>query len=158
MNYSFIGILYNLRSAYNVGSIFRTASSLGFKKLYLYGITPTPDNKKVIKTSLGAENYVEWEKIYRIKKIIQKLKEENFQIICLEQHKDAVYLQDLNPTEKMCFIVGNEINGIDKKVLSLANFILEIPIFGQKESLNVSIAFAVAAYFCALKLKYYILK
>jgi 23S rRNA (guanosine2251-2'-O)-methyltransferase len=151
-NYSFVGILYNIRSAYNVGSIFRTASACGMKKLYLFGITPTPENEKVKKTSLGAENYVEWEKIYRIKKIIKELKKENYTIVSLEQTKKSIYLQNFKPKRKTCFIVGNEIRGISKEVLNLSDFIVEIPIFGQKESLNVSIAFSVAVYFSLFKL------
>lgn len=145
-------ILYNIRSAYNVGSIFRTACSLNFEKLYLFGITPTPENRKVKKTSLGSENYLKWQKVKRIKKLIKELKKEGFLVVSLEQTKKSIMLQDFEPKkEKICFIVGNEVKGINKNILKMSDFVVEIPIFGQKESLNVSIAFAVASYYLALK-------
>lgn len=145
-------ILYNLRSAYNVGSILRTAASLNFEKIYFFGITPTPDNPKVKKTSLGSENYLDWEKIKNFKKTINQLKKEKFKIVALEQSPRSILLSNFKiSTSKICLIVGNEIEGLPTRVLNLADYIVEIPIFGQKESLNVSIAFAVFSYWLVLK-------
>lgn len=148
-------LLYNLRSAYNVGSILRTASSLNFEKIYFFGITPTPSNRKVKKTALGAEEYVSWEQIKNFKKTILELKKEKFQIVALEQSPRSIILQNFKPSSsKIVLIVGNEVKGLNQRVLNLADSIVEIPIFGQKESLNVTIAFAVAAYFLVLSQKF----
>jgi len=149
----FVVVLDNIRSLYNVGSIFRTAEALGFDKVYLGGITPAPDNKNfqaIHKTALGAEKYLAWEKSYSILKILKKLKEQNYYLIALEVGKSGIKINQFKKLppkyQKIALIVGNEIKGINKKYLNYCDKILEIPLVGKKESLNVSVAFGIGAF------------
>ena len=149
----FVVVLDNIRSLYNVGSIFRTAEALGFDKVYLGGITPAPDNKNfqaIHKTALGAEKYLAWEKSYSILKILKKLKEQNYYLIALEVGKSGIKINQFKKLppkyQKIALIVGNEIKGINKKHLNYCDKILEIPLVGKKESLNVSVAFGIGAF------------
>jgi tRNA G18 (ribose-2'-O)-methylase SpoU len=149
-----IGILHDIRSVHNVGSIFRTADGAGFSKLYLCGITPAPLDrfKKVrpdfAKVALGAEKSMAWESVPDTVALIQKLKSEGWEILALEQSKKSMPLMSLEDIGRRncALIVGNEVDGIPPLVLKLADHILEIPMFGKKESLNVSVAFGIAAY------------
>lgn len=149
-------ILDNIRSFHNVGSIFRTADGAGVKKIYLCGITPTPidqfsqKNLKLTKVSLGAEDFVAWEYKKSTSRLIRTLRKRGYQILALEQHKSAqsYKLINLSPKEldKTVLVVGTEVKGINQSVLELVDTIIEIPMKGQKESLNVSVAFGVAIY------------
>ncbi len=146
-------ILHNIRSLHNVGSIFRTADGAGFEKIYLSGITPKPVDefsrarKQLAKVSLGAEKYVLWEKVKSTTTLIDNLKKDGYKIFALEQSKTAVpYYKHGSIIEKSCLVVGNEVKGLPSSVLQRADKILEIPMFGAKESLNVSVAFGIAAY------------
>lgn len=147
-------VLDNLRSVYNVGSIFRTANAVGVDKIYLCGTTPTPLDKKgdrrkdFSKVALGAEDTVVWEYFDNTLECIKKLKEENYFIIALEQSDDAVDYKEASVVgkEKVAFVVGNEVEGITKEVLAYSDVIAEIPMLGTKESLNATIAFGVAVY------------
>lgn len=150
-------ILHNIRSLHNVGSIFRTADGAGFEKIYLSGITPKPvdefsrTRQQFTKVSLGAEKYISWEKVKSTTSLIDNLKKEGYKIFALEQSKTAVpYYQQRNFPEKSCLVVGSEIKGLPKSVLSRAERILEIPMRGKKESLNVAVAFGIVAYRLAL--------
>lgn len=149
----FVAVLHNIRSLHNVGSIFRTADGAGMRKIYLCGITPAPVDSfgrpipQLVKTSLGAEKYVEWEKVSSSAKLIGKLKKEGYEIIAVEQDKKSAPLDKFKAgKKKICLIMGNEVSGLPKPVLKLADRILEIPMLGKKESLNVSVAFGIAAY------------
>jgi len=149
----FIAVLHNIRSLHNVGSIFRTADGAGVRKIYLCGITPSPVDSfgkpvpQLIKTSLGAEKSVEWEKAVSISRTIKKLKAGGYKIIAVEQSKKSIpYFKFSAAPRKICLVVGNEVNGLPDSVLKLADKILEIPMLGKKESLNVSVAFGIAAY------------
>lgn len=157
-------ILDNIRSAHNVGSIFRTADAAGCAKVYLAGLTPGPldkygrENKKVTKVSLGAEKSVLWEQVASTADLLGKLKKDGYTILALEQAANSTPLADfsLQPKVKYVLVLGNEPKGIDKKVLEQCDIILEIPMQGQKESLNVSVAFGMAAWhliFAKLPLK-----
>ncbi len=149
-----VAILQNIRSLHNVGSIFRTADGAGISKLYLCGITPTPTNKlgvpepKLTKASLGAEKYVDWEKCHSPINAIKKLKKAGYKIYALEQHKKSVLYTKIKPTknEKVAIVLGTEVKGLPKNILELADKIIEIPMLGKKESLNVSVAFGILAY------------
>ncbi len=156
-------ILCDIRSVHNVGSIFRTADGAGFEKIYLCGITPSPfDRFKKIrpdfeKVALGAEKGITWESVTDASMIIKELKKEGWGILALEQSEGSVSLASVSPdvfkdigTRRVAFVVGNEVGGISPEVLALADVILEIPMFGKKESLNVSVAFGVAAYYVRL--------
>jgi 23S rRNA (guanosine2251-2'-O)-methyltransferase len=163
-------ILHNIRSVHNVGSIFRTADAVGVEKIYLCGITPSPLDRfgklrpDFAKVALGAEKYISWESAKGTVVIIKKLKKENYQIFALEQAKDSVSIFHLPrpspPAPCSCLILGDEVRGIPPSVLKLADHILEIPMRGAmvagkdhprhtrkgKESLNVSVAFGIAAF------------
>ena len=156
-------ILHHIRSVYNVGSIFRTADALGVEKIYLTGITPSPLDrfgnvrKDFKKVSLGAEKTMSWEKIKNINALIQHLKKEKYQIVAVEQSKKSVpyfKLKVKNEKLKVALILGNEVKGLPKNILAYTDTVLEIPMRGKKESLNVAIAFAIVGYhlvFCQKK-------
>ena len=145
-------LLDNIRSAWNVGSIFRTADGLGVGKLYLCGITPTPDNEAVTKTSLGAEKSVEWAYSRNALAVAKKLRGEGFRLLALEQDDRAALLGDFSTSfhsaqgGKLVLIVGNEVTGVDPGLLDLCNQIFHIPMMGVKRSLNVEVAFGIAAF------------
>jgi len=147
-------ILDNIRSVENAGSIFRTAEGLGVLKIILVGTTPAPldrfgrERKDFIKVSLGTEKIVEWEYAKNIRPVMAELKSQGFKIIALEQHPKANKLSSYN-TKKLnnfALIVGNEVEGVSKETLELADDIIEIPMMGSKESLNVSVATGVALF------------
>ncbi len=142
-----IFLLYNLRSAFNVGSIFRTGEFLGFRDFILVGYTPGLEHKDILKTSLGAEKKLNIIKRKRIFPLLKKFKKEGYQIISLEQDKRSLPFYKFQPkNKKLVFILGNEVEGISKKVLNFSDQIIEIPKIGQiKESLNVAITFAIFA-------------
>lgn len=147
-------IAHNIRSLFNVGSIFRTADAFGVTKIYLTGYTPTPaefkHKVKISKTALGAEEFVPWEhKISPVKLIKElKLKHRKINIVALENNVKikTIKLPKFKPKFPLVLILGEEVGGVDKSILKLCDKIVEIPMFGQKESLNVSVAFGVAAY------------
>jgi len=147
-----VGVLHNIRSIHNVASIFRTADGAQVAKIYLCGITPTPlDRFKKVRTafekvSLGAEKTIPWEHNSSTKEILAKLKEENFYIVALEQAPKARLYTKSFSHKKIALIVGNEVEGIKKETLALADEVIEIPMYGKKESLNVSVAFGIAIY------------
>jgi len=140
-------LLDNIRSTWNVGSIFRSADGFGFSHAYVCGITPTPDNEAVQKTSLGAEDAVTWSYHKDAVKLAQGLKKEGWRIFALEENERAVEVRRIdNPTHPTILIVGNEVAGVDLELLNLCDTIYCIPMHGEKRSLNVAIAFGIAAY------------
>jgi tRNA G18 (ribose-2'-O)-methylase SpoU len=145
---SLSALLDNLRSAWNVGAIFRSADGLGVSKLYLCGITPTPESKAVAKTSLGAEKSVAWEYAQDAVETANKLKAEGCELVALEQDERSIPLpaKPISDLRKAVLVVGNEVTGVDPELLDLCDQILHIPMRGNKRSLNVEVAFAIAAY------------
>ncbi len=145
-------VLDNLRSVENVASIFRTAEGLGVEKIYLVGTTPTPEDRfgrkraDFAKVALGAETLVKWEHFLDIKIAIEKLRDEKFKILALEQTEGAKDLQSYKSAENLALIVGNEVDGVDAEALKLADEVVEIEMKGEKESLNVSVATGIALY------------
>ncbi len=146
-------VLHNVRSCYNVGAIFRTADGVGIEKIYLTGYTPTPENnlEKIKKTALGAENFVKWEYKKRVSEVIKKLKKEKVVIVALETERSALPYFKFKPKFPLAILVGNEIRGIDKRILRKVDSVLKIPMFGKKESLNVAVAFSILAYHLRVK-------
>ena len=145
-------ILDNIRSAWNVGSIFRSADGFGFTHAYLCGITPTPDNEAVMKTSLGAEDSVSWSYHKDAVQLVKGLKKEGWRIFGLEEEVGVKDISNATmPTLGMALIVGNEITGIDPELVSLCEGVLFIPMRGDKKSFNVAVAFGIAAYALAGK-------
>jgi 23S rRNA (guanosine2251-2'-O)-methyltransferase len=149
-----IVILDNIRSTFNVGSIFRTADALGIGQIILGGTTPAPvdrfgrERKDIAKVSLGAEKSVPWKYEKDILSVIKKLKKEGYQIIALEQAENSVDYKavKINKKSKIVFVLGAEVDGVNKKILKLADIVVEIPMRGTKESLNVSVSFGVALF------------
>jgi len=140
-------ICHNIRSRHNVGSIFRTADAAGVSKIFLCGITPAPPHPNIEKVSLGAENFMAWEKCKETWRVIDELKKEGVEIISLEQAKGAISLNDLKSVKKsIALILGEELRGLPKTILKRSDKIVQIPMRGKKESLNVSVAFGIAVY------------
>ncbi|MFA6594480.1 MAG: RNA methyltransferase [Candidatus Buchananbacteria bacterium] len=136
----------NIRSLYNVGSIFRTADALGITKIWLGGITGTPDQPGVKKVALGAEESVPWEHINQPWREVEKLKRRGFKIVALELTKGSQDVKMFKPKFPLVLIVGNEVAGVSPALLKRCDAVTHIPMRGIKESLNVSVAFGIAAY------------
>ena len=134
-----------------MGSIFRTADALGIKKIYLCGISGTPKQVGLTKVSLGAEKSVKWEYKKSALSVVKQLKKRGVKIVALELTKKSVDLKDFKPQFPLALILGNEVDGIDKNLLKRADAVIHIPMRGQKESLNVSVAFGIAGYVLLVK-------
>lgn len=155
-------IVHNIRSCHNVGSLLRTSEGLKVDRVYFTGYTPYPihssderlphiankTNKKIVKTSLGAEKSVNWLYFKDVYELISSLKLELYSIVALEQAKFSTLLPSWIPKSKIALIVGSEIEGVEHDVLSLCDLCLEIPMYGKKESFNVAVAAAMALYHC----------
>lgn len=150
----FILILEDIRSLNNVGSLFRTADSFLLERLILAGITGTPPNREIHKSALGAELSMEWEHHYDIVEIILNLKENNYQIWALEQAEGSLSLENfkLNENSKIALILGNEVDGVSEKALENCDGVIEIPQFGTKHSLNVSVSAGIAVWHIAMQM------
>ncbi len=142
-------LMDNLRSAYNVGSILRTADGAGFSHAYLCGITPTPAHPRLAKTALNAELHTSWSYHRNGVELIQEIRRQGSRIISLEITKNAedLFQTDFEIRKEIVLVVGNEICGIDPSILDLSDQILYLPMAGIKKSLNVSVSFGIAAYF-----------
>jgi 23S rRNA (guanosine2251-2'-O)-methyltransferase len=152
-------VAHNLRSSHNVGSLLRTAEGLGVSQVFLTGYTPYPLNardsrlphiaqkvdKQIAKTALGAEKFIAWQHT-EIEPLVPELKAQGFTVAALEQSAGSLPLPDYEPPEKIALIVGREVEGIEPEILAHCDAILEIPMFGKKESFNVVQAAAMALY------------
>ncbi|HBS88337.1 MAG: RNA methyltransferase [Bacteroidetes bacterium GWF2_38_335] len=134
-------VLDNIRSANNVGSVFRTSDAFLIEKIFLCGFTSCPPNPEIHKTALGATDTVEWEKYEHTIELIRKLKSEGYTIISVEQTENSVMADDFVPEKNVNYalVFGNEVNGVDQDIVDLSDFCLEIPQFGTKHSLNISV-------------------
>lgn len=148
-----IAILHNIRSLFNVGSIFRTADAAGIEKLYLCGITPTPfdvfgkPRAQIAKVALGAEKSIAWEKVRRTSDAIRRAKRDGYTVLAVELAPRAIpYFRYATGKKKICLVVGNEVKGLPPAFLKQCDAVLEIPMYGKKESLNVGVAFGVVAF------------
>lgn len=145
-------IIDNIRSAENIGAIFRTADAVGIDKIYLIGLTPAPLDRfgrkrsDIAKSALGAEESVPWEQKKLICPLITKLKRDGFQIIAIEQDSKSIDYKKVKLKSKNAFVLGREVEGISKKILDMCDVVSEIPMKGKKESLNVSVAAGVALF------------
>ncbi len=143
----------NVRSSYNVGSIFRSASAFSLKHLYLCGFTPTPGQLKVKKTSLGAEFLVPWSHQLNAIPLLEQKRTNGYRIYSIEASLTATSLLNYTvntPENKVLIVLGNEIFGIDPEIRQLSDAILQIPITGDKKSLNVATAFSIAVFYFSL--------
>ena len=140
-------LLHNIRSMYNVGSIFRTADAAGIEKVIITGYTATPPRKEIDKTALGAQESVQWEYYSEPAEILGKLKDKGVTICGLEITENSIPYTSVDADDfPMCLILGNEVDGIEGDILRLCDHVLEIPQFGTKHSLNVSVAAGIALY------------
>ncbi len=142
----FYVICDNIRSLENVGSIFRTSDALGVSKIFLCGISGRPPHHKISKTALGAENAIPFEYYRQTSRLIDKLKKDKINIIALEQSKTSIDYSKFKPKFPLALIVGNEVKGINSRILKKCDKIIELPMRGKKESLNVSVSFGIAGY------------
>lgn len=134
-------IMDNIRSAHNIGSVFRTADAFLMEKIYLCGITATPPNKEIRKTALGATESVDWEYVEDIHMLIPKLKEENYKVLSIEQVEGSSDMTEfkISKDQKYAIILGNEVEGVQQSVINMSDGCLELPQDGTKHSLNVSV-------------------
>jgi len=142
-------LLDNIRSGLNVGSIFRSADGFGFRHVYLCGITPTPESEAVTKTSLGAEDSVPWSYHKDAVKLVKGLKKEGWRVLALEEDARAVDVGQafsMVTDKHTLLIAGSEVTGVDPELLELCDQIFYIPMYGEKKSFNVAVAFGIAAY------------
>ncbi len=141
-------ILDNIRSLNNIGSVFRTADAFLVEKIYLCGITAQPPHRDIQKTALGATDSVDWEYVEDTVALSRKLKEQGVQLCAVEQAEDSVMLQDvhLEAGKKYALIFGNEVKGVQQEVVSLSDTVVEIPQFGTKHSLNISVSVGITVW------------
>lgn len=145
-------ILHNIRSLHNVGSVFRTSDAAGVKKIYLTGYTPTPLDRfekirpEIKKTSLGAERFVKWKYCKNISNLLKNILKQKIRLIAVEQNKKAIDYRKFKPIFPMALIFGNEVRGLSKNILAKCDKIVEIPMAGKKESLNVSVAAGIVLF------------
>ncbi len=143
-----IVILDNVRSLNNIGSVFRTADAFLIQKIYLCGITAQPPHKDIQKTALGATETVSWEYVEDSFELVEKLKKESIKVYSIEQAEGSVMLNDFKPaSETTCaFVFGNEVKGVQQKVVSASDGVIEIPQLGSKHSLNISVSAGVVLW------------
>jgi 23S rRNA (guanosine2251-2'-O)-methyltransferase len=144
----FVFVLDNVRSALNVGSVFRTSDAFAVEKMYLCGITAKPPHKEILKTAIGATDAVAWEYFSSTIEAIQELKKAGYIIIGIEQTNESLSLESfqLDKSKKYAIVLGNEVDGVSNEALALTNMCIEIPQFGTKHSLNVSVCAGVVIW------------
>ena len=135
-------ILDNIRSLNNIGSVFRTSDAFLIEKIYLCGITATPPHKDIHKTALGSTETVAWEYVENTLDLVEKLKAKNIKIISIEQAENATMLNDFTPKQQTTYalVFGNEVKGVSQNVVSASDLVIEIPQYGTKHSLNISVS------------------
>ena len=143
-----IAVLENIRSAYNVGSVFRTADAFLLEAIYLCGYTAYPPHKEIKKTALGAEETVSWKYFKKVDEAITVLKAQGYKIFTVEQAENSLQLQDLNfnHEEKIAVIFGNEVTGVEQSTIHQSDGCIEIPQLGMKHSLNIATAAGVVLW------------
>lgn len=147
-------LLDNVRSLHNVGSVFRTSDAFLVDKVILAGITGRPPHPEITKSALGAENTVEWTHVDDSFEEVRRLKGEGWKVCVLEQTHDSIPLPNFKVpgTDQLLLVAGNEVNGVDQRIVDLADYVLEIPQWGTKHSLNVSVSAGIAIYTLAMGL------
>lgn len=144
----------NIRSIYNVGSIFRTSDAALIEKLYLTGYTPYPPRQEIEKVALGATDAVPWEYIKSPLEAVKKIKEQGIKIVTLEITENSRNYTEINKDEfPLCLILGNELTGVSNDIIAVSDFSIEIPQYGFKHSINVSVAYGIAVMEMVRKLR-----
>ncbi len=151
-----IVVLDNIRSLNNIGSVFRTSDAFLIEKIYLCGITAQPPHKDIHKTALGATESVSWEHVENTLDLIHKLQKENVVTVSIEQAENSTMLQDfeIKSNQKYAIVFGNEVKGVQQEVVSMSDYCIEIPQFGTKHSLNISVSAGVVLWDLFKKFKY----
>jgi len=151
-----IVILDNIRSLNNIGSVFRTSDAFLIEKIYLCGITAQPPHKDIHKTALGATESVAWEYVEDTLELVKKLQEDNVIVASIEQVENSTMLQDftVESGQKYAIVMGNEVKGVQQEVVSASNYCIEIPQFGTKHSLNISVSCGVVLWDLFKKFRY----
>jgi tRNA G18 (ribose-2'-O)-methylase SpoU len=146
--FPYILILDDIRSMNNIGSVFRTADAFKVQKIYLCGITATPPHREIQKTALGADETVAWEHVQDVLTLVKELQADGYKVAAVEQVEQSVSLLDFQPQtgEKYAFVFGNEVFGVNQTVVEQTDFCLEIPQYGTKHSLNISVTAGVVAW------------
>ncbi len=140
-------MLEDVRSAYNVGAVFRTADAAYLERVYCTGITPPPTHRSVAKTALGAQDSVPWRRVSRASGAVSMLKSSGHTVVALEQtNRPTAWEKIADNHFPMCLVVGNEVNGVSEDLLQMCDLALEIPQFGAKQSLNVAVAAGIAVF------------
>ncbi|SEP69776.1 SpoU rRNA Methylase family protein [Hyunsoonleella jejuensis] len=149
-------ILDNIRSLNNIGSVFRTSDAFLVEKIYLCGITATPPHKDIHKTALGSTNTVAWEYVKNTLDLVEKLKAENIKICAIEQAENATMLNEFTPQPQATYalVFGNEVKGVAQNVVNASDEVIEIPQFGTKHSLNISVSCGVVVWDLFSKLEH----
>ncbi|MGC1205818.1 MAG: RNA methyltransferase [Flavobacteriaceae bacterium] len=149
-------ILDNIRSLNNIGSVFRTSDAFLIEKIYLCGITATPPHKDIHKTALGSTDTVAWEYAKNTLELVKKLKSEDIKVISIEQAENATMLNDFAPKQKTTYalVFGNEVKGVSQDVVNASDLVIEIPQFGTKHSLNISVSCGVVTWDLFSKLQH----
>lgn len=150
-----IVILDNIRSSNNVGSVFRSSDAFLIEKIYLCGITATPPNKDIQRTALGSTDSVQWEYAKDTISIVKKLQQEGVYVASIEQAEDAILLNNFTPPvgKKLAIIMGNEVKGVQQEIVSESNSCIEIPQYGTKHSLNISVTCGIVLWDLLSKIK-----
>lgn len=139
--------LHNIRSLHNVGSVFRSADSFGINKIILSGYTPRPPRAEISKTALGADEFVKWVEFEDIDSTLKYLSKDNYRLVGFEQTSDSIEIHELGfDSRPVCLILGSEITGIDDEIIPNLDVTVEIPQYGRKHSLNVSVATGIALF------------
>lgn len=148
-------VLDNIRSQNNTGSVFRTADAFRMEEVLLCGITATPPHREIHKTALGATESVKWRYMEQTADAVSELKNRGYRIVAVEQAEGSLLLQDYlpEPDEKIALVFGNEVNGIDDNILNMCDVCIEIPQFGTKHSINVSVAVGIVIWDIFIKTK-----
>lgn len=145
-------ILHDIRSAHNVGSIFRTADGAGVTRVFLTGHTPRPIDRfgraqpEIAKTALGAEQTVPWEPVDDVSDLVHRLRASGYMIVAVEQAPNSIDLADFHPTDRVAYLFGSETAGLPPALVATADVVVELPMRGEKESLNVSVAAGIILY------------
>ncbi len=141
-----IAVLENVRSAYNVGSVFRTADAFLIDAIYITGYTAKPPHKEIKKTALGAEETVDWKHFPSAKEAIEVLKQDGYRVFAVEQVESGISLEEFDVSGKIAVIFGNEVSGVDQSTIALCDGTIEIPQLGMKHSLNIATAAGVVLW------------
>lgn len=149
-------VLDNIRSCNNIGSVFRTSDALLIEKIYLCGITATPPNAEIRKTALDSEKSVEWEYVEKTEVVVSDLQNNGFKVYAIEQVENSILLPKFYPAskEKIAFVFGNEVKGVQQKVVDICDGSIEIPQYGTKHSFNISVSAGIVLWDVFSKLKH----